>query len=176
MSTVNPYAPPRAPVADIEPQEAGVQPVRNWSAKGRIGRLRYLAHMMAAYLLFLIPGFLAGFLQGIGLKVLGGVLLGALFLAYLYFLIVKSIQRSHDMNWSGWTVILAIIPFASLIWLVRPGTRGSNSYGAPPPPNTLGVKILGLAVPVIAIIGILAAIALPAYQGYTKRAQSGQVR
>jgi Tfp pilus assembly major pilin PilA len=36
------------------------------------------------------------------------------------------------------------------------------------------VKILGTVLPLIFVIGIVAAIALPAYQGYVKRAQAAE--
>lgn len=176
MANANPYAPPQAHVADRYEDDAAVQPVRTWSPSGRIGRLRYLAHMIVAYLAILVPVFIGGFLQGMGMELIGTLLTAAFGIAYLWFFIVKTIQRSHDMNWSGWTVILSLIPIVNLIWLVGSGTKGSNRYGAPPPPNTLGVKILGLAFPVIAIVGIVAAIALPAYQAYAKRAAISQVR
>jgi uncharacterized membrane protein YhaH (DUF805 family) len=93
----------------------------------------------------------------------------------LIFVTLIMIQRSHDMGWSGWTVLLGIlIPFVGLIWIIKSGTAGENSWGAPPPPNTTGVKILAFAMPAIAIIGILAAIALPAYQQYVQRSQAIQ--
>jgi Tfp pilus assembly major pilin PilA len=38
------------------------------------------------------------------------------------------------------------------------------------------VRILALAVPAVMVIGIVAAIALPAYVDYAKRAQSGAAR
>ncbi|HEX7892478.1 MAG TPA: DUF805 domain-containing protein [Ramlibacter sp.] len=176
MANANPYAPPQAHVADRYEVDEGVQPVRTWSPSGRIGRLRYLAHMMVGYLAIIVPVFIGGFLQGMGMELIGTLLTASLGLAYFWFVIVKTIQRSHDMDWSGWTVILSLIPIVNLIWLVGSGTKGSNRYGAPPPPNTTGVKILGLIVPVIAIVGIVAAIALPAYQSYAKRAASAQVR
>lgn len=179
MANANPYAPPTAHVADVDSDDDQVQPVRTWSAQGRIGRLRYLAHMMAAYLVVIIPAFVAGFLQGMGLEMLGNVLMFGIFAVYIVFVILKTIQRSHDMNWSGWTSILAMIPVVNLVWIFGGGTKGGNRFGPPTPPNTLGVKILGLAIPVtmgIALIAILLAVALPAYQAYTVRAQAGQVR
>ena len=59
-------------------------------------------------------------------------------------------------------------------WLFKGGTQGENNYGNPPPPNTTGVKILALLLPIIALIGIAAAIALPAYQQYVNQAQMQQ--
>ena len=53
------------------------------------------------------------------------------------------------------------------------GTEGSNDHGAPPPPNTTGVRILALVLPILYFIGILAAIAIPAYAEYTRRAAGG---
>jgi len=74
------------------------------------------------------------------------------------------------MNWTGWTVLLTLIPLVALVWVFKAGSPGSNDYGAPPPPNTTGVKILAFLMPAIAIIGILAAIAIPAYVEYQRRA------
>jgi len=178
MSNVNPYAPPQAVVADVHVSGGEVQPVRRWSGKGRIGRLRYLAHITGAYLLMILFVFVASFALGfIGAGAAATAVGGLGFIVYLVFLLLKTIQRSHDMNWSGWTAILALIPLVGLVWIFNPGTEGDNRYGAPPPPNTLGVKILGLGLPVgIFVIGILAAIALPAYQDYVKRAKAAQVR
>jgi uncharacterized membrane protein YhaH (DUF805 family) len=164
--TTNPYAAPRAAVTDIEDAQE-FQEVRLWSAKGRLGRLRYLAYMTGAYILAIA-------LVGITVAALGETAGGlATILAYIaaaVFVILVSIQRSHDMNWSGWTVLLQLIPIVGLIWVFKAGTAGTNDYGAPPPPNTTGVKILGLLLPIIAIIGIVAAIAIPAYAEYQQRA------
>ena len=50
------------------------------------------------------------------------------------------IQRSHDMNLSGWWSIAAFIPLVGLFWLFNGGTPGVNRWGAPPPPNTRRVE------------------------------------
>lgn len=90
------------------------------------------------------------------------------------FHILIGIQRSHDMNWSGWTILLAIIPLVGLIWLFKPGSDGPNDYGNPPPPNTTGVKILASLFFLVVLVGIVSAIAIPAYSDYVKRAQQTQ--
>ena len=173
---VNPYAAPKAAVADVYDNESGVQPVKLFSAKGRIGRLRYLAYNLGSYILMVAAAAVLGFTAGaLGFPRAAGVLGVLAVIPYFIFIVLQTIQRSHDMDWTGWTAILALIPFVGLIWLLNPGTKGGNRFGAPPPPNTTMVKIGGLAFPLIMVVGIIAAVALPAYQGYTQRAKAAQV-
>ncbi|HEY8359847.1 MAG TPA: DUF805 domain-containing protein, partial [Ramlibacter sp.] len=135
MATTNPYAPPQAAVADLAPASHGVQPVKLWSAQGRVGRLRYLAHLLVAYVLAIVAAFAAGLLGGMaGSELLINLAAGAVMLAYLVFVILKTIQRSHDMDWNGWSALLALIPLVGLIWIFKGGTPGGNRFGAPPPP------------------------------------------
>jgi type IV pilus assembly protein PilA len=75
------------------------------------------------------------------------------------------------MNVTGWLTLIALIPLAALVFWFVPGTRGENKYGPRPPPNTTGVYVLACLLPFVMIVGILAAIAIPAYQDYTIRAQ-----
>jgi len=164
--SANPYAAPKAAVGDVESVQEYAE-IRMWSASGRIGRLRYLAYSTGASLL---AGAAAGALVAVLGETLGGVLSLAVYIAAIVFSVIAGIQRSHDMDWSGWTVLLALIPFVGLIWIFKSGTPGSNRWGPPPPPNTTGVKILGLLLPIIAFIGIIAAIVIPAYADYQKRA------
>jgi uncharacterized membrane protein YhaH (DUF805 family) len=98
------------------------------------------------------------------------------FAFYLLGATLILIQRPHDMNLSGWWSIAAMIPLVGLLWMFKGGTPGANRWGPPPPPNGWGVRILALAVPAVMVIGIVAAIALPAYVDYAKRAQSGAAR
>ena len=164
----NRYAAPRAAVSDFEGTEE-YQEIRMWSASGRVGRLRYLAYTTGASLL---AGCAAAVLGG-ALGGLGMIVALLCYVAAVVFSVMIAIQRSHDMDWSGWTVLLALIPFVGLIWIFKSGSAGVNAYGAPPPPNTTGVKILGLLLPILFVVGILAAIALPAYAEYTRRAAGG---
>ena len=176
-AAVNPYAAPRAAVADVNEDTDGVQPVRTWSSQGRIGRLRYLAHLSGAYFLFaFLAGGLRGGLAAVGMQTAGTVVLGLGAIVYFVFAILKAIQRSHDMDWSGWSILLALIPLVGFVWIFKAGSQGGNRFGAPPPPNTLGVKILGWIFPAIMLVGILAAIAIPAYSDYSKRARAAQMK
>jgi uncharacterized membrane protein YhaH (DUF805 family) len=166
----NPYESPRSRVADVE-EDAEFQPIKMWSRSGRLGRLRYLAYTTGASLLV---GLFSAMVMGAAGPTVGGTLTLLAYIPLLIFCVIIGVQRSHDMDWSGWMTLLALIPLVGLIWLFKPGTKGSNTYGNPPPPNTTGVKILGLMFPIIALIGIAAAIALPAYQQYVNRAQMQQ--
>ena len=175
MSAVNPYQAPRAALADVaEPH----QPVKVFSAAGRIGRARYIAYTIGYSLLIgLVLGFLGGLLGALtGIAVLGtaaGLLAGVLMLVMMFLL---TIQRCHDFNASGWLSILVLIPLVNLMFWFIPGSEGTNRFGAPTPPNGLFVLIVAWIFPVLAIVGLIAAIALPAYLGYAQRAQQAQPR
>lgn len=57
-------------------------------------------------------------------------------LAMVVPLLAVTVRRLHDVGHSGWMVLLAFIPFASIIVLVfmfLPGTPGENRFGSPVP-------------------------------------------
>jgi uncharacterized membrane protein YhaH (DUF805 family) len=181
MASSNPYSPPRAEVADIgAAYDGGFQEMKVWSWRGRLGRLRFLAYTAVAYLVYALViaalGVMAGMSGSSGVG--SGLLVGAIWLLlipYLVFGVLVMIRRSHDMGWSGWMSILAFIPLVGLIWLFKAGSPGANDYGAPPPPNTTGIKVAAFGIfGLLMVVGILAAIAVPAYQSYVQRAQAAQ--
>ncbi len=175
-TTANPYAAPRAHVDDVIAQ-GGTQPIRFWPPSGRIGRLRLLAYSIAATLLLMVVmgifGAISGALNSQALFMVG-LVVG--YGASLFFTALLTIQRCHDCDWSGWLSVLMIVPLLNLMFFFIPGSKGANRYGAPPPPNTRAVKILASLVLVLFVAGIVAAIALPAYQDYVKRARAVQTR
>ena len=174
----NRYSPPATAVADVVLASDGYQPVRLWPPNGRIGRLRFLAYSLGLYLLIILGSFLLGFVAGLVSRssTTATVVAVVSVAAYLVAGMVLLVQRSHDMNLSGWWSLAAFIPFVGLLWVFKGGTRGANRWGAPPPPNGLVVRIAGLALPIVFAVGIVAAIALPAYQQYTTRANAGAPR
>lgn len=176
-SNVNPYAPPQAAVADVDAAATEVGELRLWSSRGRVGRLRFLAWLTGANLLVgLFNSVQVAALTDLHMPLLSTVLVWTATAAFFIFGVLTAMQRSHDMDWSGWSVFAMLIPFVAFVWVFKGGTRGSNRFGAPPPPNSTGVKLLGVLFPVVVVIGIVAAIALPAYQDYAKRARAAQVR
>jgi uncharacterized membrane protein YhaH (DUF805 family) len=175
-STANPYAAPRAHVDDVL-AEAGTQPIRFWPPSGRIGRLRLLAYSIASSLLLMAAlAIFGGISAAMSSQTLFwiGIVLG--YGASIAFTVLLTIQRCHDCDWSGWLSVLMIVPLLNLMFFIIAGSKGANRYGAPPPPNTRAVKILASLVVVFFIAGIVAAIALPAYSDYAKRARAVQTQ
>ncbi|HWH86564.1 MAG TPA: DUF805 domain-containing protein [Pseudomonas sp.] len=146
----SPYAPPRANVGENLPPFATLKP---FSVEGRIGRLRFLAWTMVLSLVTLpIVGVFALFALGLvsgdsttGL-IIGGILAFFLFIGFMIVSILFSVQRLHDIGWSGWLWLLNLVPvvgsFFPLVMMVVPGNTGANRYGPPPPPNSTAVKVL----------------------------------
>jgi uncharacterized membrane protein YhaH (DUF805 family) len=148
-----------------------VQEVRIFSTSGRIGRLRYLAYTtVGSFAIMFIAGFVGALL---GPSIIP-ILVIIAYIPLIVFSVMCMIQRSHDMDWSGWMCFLGLIPLVGLIWIFKSGTQGENSYGAPPPPNPTSVKVLAFAFVPLIILGILAAVAIPQYQSYVQRTQAAQ--
>lgn len=147
-----------------------------FGTSGRIGRVRYLGWSMALMLAFLPIGGVI-----LGSYALSDALAGLLTIAACLALVVASVcigvQRLHDMGWSGWLWLLNFVPVVgsvfALLMLFMPGTDGPNRYGPPPPPNSRAVKVLAWLIILVPVIGIVAAISIPAYQDYVMRAQMG---
>ncbi len=143
--------------------------VEIFSVSGRIGRVRYIGYSIGL-----------SFLIGILGAILGAVTMGiGLILAYVALFVVTimlTIQRCHDFNTTGWLSILSLIPLVNLIFWFIPGTDGPNDYGNKTSPNSTGAILLACIVPLIAVIGIMAAIAIPAYQGYVQKAKAAQTK
>lgn len=173
MANDNPFAPPRATVRDVESDTQRYQEVSAFTWKGRIGRLRLIAYSVAAYLLVIVGSIVLGALSAM-LHFPPSLAAALTLIPYVIIIGMATIQRSHDMDWSGWMSLLALIPFVGFIWIFKGGAQGENRFGAPPPPNTTGVKILSFGMPIV--IAIMAAIALPAYSDYTKRVKARQAQ
>ncbi|WP_426205622.1 DUF805 domain-containing protein [Pseudomonas sp. TWP3-1] len=146
----SPYATPRANVGESYPAFATLKP---FGVEGRIGRLRFLAWAMVQCLVTL-PIIAVFALIALGMVsdesttglIIGGILAFFLFLAFFIVNIMISVQRLHDIGWSGWLWLLNLVPFVGsffpLVMMVVPGTTGANRYGPPPPPNSTAVKVL----------------------------------
>lgn len=173
----NPYAAPRAELFGVVDDDDEFQEVRLLAISGRIGRIRYLSYMTGVYLLFAVA-------LGVVAAALGSalrhnptalmVVIGIGYFVMVVLLVMLAIQRCHDFDKSGWCVLLFLVPlinfFFGLYLVFNPGTDGRNRFGARTPPNSTVSVIIACVLPAMFFLGILAAIALPAYSDYTRRA------
>lgn len=165
-AAATPYATPKAAVAETLP---AFGELKAFTTDGRIGRLRYLAWSMVLMLACLpLFGIAGGFFAAS--EILGGLLMVVVGIAVAVVGIMIGVQRLHDIGWSGWLLLVTLVPIVggvfSLLMFIIPGSTAANRFGPPPPPNSRAVKILALLWVAIIVIGIVAAIALPAYMGY----------
>lgn len=167
MQENSPYA---TPAADITTQNADetYQP-QVFATKGRIGRLRYLAYTFGSYALV---GVIVAVFMAVGLadtaseSMVSMIAILVMYAGMIAFGVILSKRRLNDLDKTGWLVLALFIPivgaFFGLYMMFASGTDGSNKYGLAPCENPVGVKIIGLIFPIVFIIGIVAAIALPA--------------
>ncbi|MEJ2508413.1 MAG: DUF805 domain-containing protein [Gammaproteobacteria bacterium] len=186
MNATNPYTSPQSTVADAAGEQYGE--VRVFSTSGRLGRLRYLGYGMAVNLVVwfavMLLGLVASLIPSQATNIVVGIIGVGLYIAVIVVAFMLMIQRIHDFDTSGWLALLMLVPLVNVVFglllLFLPGTKGSNRFGAEPPPNSTGVIVLAALVPIaVFVIGILAAIAIPAYNQYIQRAkaqQQGQVQ
>ena len=103
-----------------------------FSSDGRIGSKRYFLYsVILPFILFWSMASIAGILAHLGSVAMlaSYAILGLAILAMLFVLVRLTIQRCHDFNKSGWISVLAVIPFANIIFALIPGTNGLNQYG-----------------------------------------------
>lgn len=166
----SPYATPKATVAESLPEFGELKVI---GIEGRIGRLRYLAWSLVLILACMpVFGIAAGFFAAS--EILGGLLMVIAGIAVAVISIMFGVKRLHDIGWSGWLLLITLVPVVggvfSLLMFIIPGSTEANRFGPPPPPNSTVVKVLALLWIALIIVGIIAAIALPAYMGYADAA------
>jgi len=115
-----------------------------FSTEGRIGRQRYFVYsIILPFALFLVLASIAGFISKLGntASLVSYVLLAASLVAVLLLVVRLTIQRCHDFNANSGLALLALIPFANIIFALIPGNNGLNSYGEAPKPASILIKI-----------------------------------
>ena len=171
LGAQSPYSPPCSEVGESLPEYGAL---KVFTTDGRIGRVRYLGWSMGMMLLAMLAYAISAGLM-LASPILGGILMIPLVIAAVVVTVMIGVQRLHDIGWSGWLWLVNFVPVVgsvfAILMLVVPGTQGANRYGAPPPPNSRGVIALAWSALVVPIIGIIAAISLPAYQDYVDAAQ-----
>lgn len=178
----------KAPTSDVTTEyDGGFDETHPLSPKGRIGRIRYLGHAMLAALAFMVAIMIVGAMSGLlsdqpseAMGAIGAVLFIGLYIAFFVVTFILMIRRLHDINRRGWYSALMIIPIVNIILgfilLLVPGTAGANDYGPPPKPSGGGAAVVIALFFILFIGGILAAVAIPAYQDYVKAAEAAQTQ
>jgi uncharacterized membrane protein YhaH (DUF805 family)/Tfp pilus assembly major pilin PilA len=168
------YAPPGA---DVEGGYSGGEvdppPFASLSLEGRYGRATYVNTWGVAMLAIMVAGVVSAVLVPL-LGMLVIVPMGLAGLAMLVWGIRVNVLRLHDFNRSGWWLLLTLIPYlgvlVNIVLALWPGHAEENDYGPKP---KRGNMVLAIAIIVLSFVGVgvMAAVALPAYQGYVKRAK-----
>lgn len=176
----NPYSAPGAALSGMAGSHETYEP-KLFAMKGRIGRLRYIAYLFGISILNMVPVMvIMGVLGATGMfagspDAMAGVSM-LFYIPLMVFSFVLAKRRFNDANRSGWLALLLLVPIlnfvVSLYLLFAAGTEGDNDYGPAPSPNSTLVKVVAMIVPVVFIVGVLAAIAIPAYSDYTQRAKA----
>jgi uncharacterized membrane protein YhaH (DUF805 family) len=148
------YSPWAAPQSDETANAGRVAPGANIGLlEGRMGRLNFATWSIAITVL----AALAAVLLLSGLTLLNPTVAGVIVVTgSLVANLAINVKRLHDINWSGWLVLLSLVPYVGLIipliLLFMPGTQGANRFGPEPPtttPNTkwaAGVAIVGIVI------------------------------
>ena len=101
-----------------------------FSAKGRLSRGRFWLQAAIVWALFYLVWNLLGPSAGAPVVwLVNGAALAAL--------VLLSIRRLHDRDYSGWWLVLAVVPVAGALWLVwqlaiRRGVAQGNRWGDDP--------------------------------------------
>ncbi|MEH6486363.1 MULTISPECIES: DUF805 domain-containing protein [Pseudomonas] len=161
VAPASPYAPPKANVSDNMPEFGQL---KAFTTNGRIGRLRYLAWTLV--MLLASTPLLGVAAAGYAISDLFGSLLVVLATIAVFVIAIQiGVQRLHDIGWSGWLLLINIVPVVgsvfAVLMVVMPGTNGANRYGPMPPPNSTAVKVLACLFLLVPLSGIIAAIAMP---------------
>ncbi len=175
METSNPYQTPESDLS-ATPGVVEYQDTPWYSPSGRLGRARYFLASIGYYLIFVLAMALVGVLAGaLNLpQQIMPLFMAPAFLAYFIFSLFLAVKRIHDLDWSAWLLLLFLIPLVNLVMalllLFKPGSEGVNRFGAPAKPAKNALLWVAIGIVLIALAGIVAAVAIPAYQQYITRA------
>lgn len=161
---------------------------RPLSVQGRFGRLSFIAWSAFLHFIFILSSLALGLgmdivnfmsvstdpLNTFSLYRLSNLFALLLLGLYIYFAVVITIRRLHDLNSSGWWTLLCLLPGVNILFglylLLGPGTTGSNRYG-PQRLSLVWEKILAWLMIIFMLLGLFAVIALFFYLGSGEASQ-----
>jgi uncharacterized membrane protein YhaH (DUF805 family) len=114
---------------------------------GRARRSEYWYYSLMNLIILII----AAVIDNVVGLTLGGAPYGVLYSLYALAVFIPglavSVRRLHDVNKSGWFILIALIPLIGAIWLLvlfcTEGTKGNNQYGADPKSDFSEISEIG---------------------------------
>jgi uncharacterized membrane protein YhaH (DUF805 family) len=107
---------------------------------GRAGRPEYWYFVLFNIIVSFVLGFVDGVLGTVSSGARVGLLGGIYSLAVLLPSIGVGIRRLHDINRSGWWLLIGLVPLVGwiilIIWAATASDAGPNQYGPGPEPAT----------------------------------------
>lgn len=174
-SVSNPYAAPES-VLTSPHVATGIYQPRIFSLHGRIGRLRYIAYSWLTSVVATIAAFALIALLSAVSAASGEIAAILTWVAYFPVIaagVIMAKRRLNDMDKSGWLALLIFVPvvnvFFGLFLMLKGGTQGANRFGPAPAQNPRSIVILAWLLPIVVLLGIIAAVAIPTYQESTVR-------
>lgn len=168
----NPYETPSSD--PTRPETGEIDTTSPLSPKGRFARLSYIAWYMVITIISYIVMFAVGgaFMMTATdpnqimefFSSAGGILYIVVSIAVTIIFVIFSIRRLHDLNKTGWLMLLILIPLINIIFmlylLIAKGDEGTNRFGGyrPTPTWERILGYIGIGVFVLALVGIVFAI------------------
>ncbi|MGE0666283.1 MAG: DUF805 domain-containing protein [Sphingomonadales bacterium] len=103
---------------------------------GRAPRSEFWWFYLAVIIAYIVVGIVGGLILGR----FAGALIGLLGLAIIVPSLALTARRLHDVDKSGWWMLIAITGIGGLVllyWYVQPGTSGPNRFGEDPLPQAI---------------------------------------
>jgi len=149
------YAPPSSAGGEVySGATVEAPPIIGLGFEGRMGRITYLNAGLLAWVGLAMIGIGAAVLLPMSRSWLMFIPLAVAFVLFFIWAIRVTVLRLHDMNRSGWWVLVTLIPYlgwvASLVLMFMPGTSEDNDYGEKPKQGSTAAAIAILAVVIVA--------------------------
>lgn len=107
-----------------------------FSLKGRATRSEWLLWRLIRILVYLVIKTFEDLIKSKELPPAFSLILVIISIITLWINISFDVRRLHDIDFSGWWILLNFIPFVSLgfffILAIKKGTHGPNSFGKDP--------------------------------------------
>ncbi|HEY0820705.1 MAG TPA: DUF805 domain-containing protein, partial [Rhizobacter sp.] len=125
------FAPPGAEVDDgAVYTDDDAPPFWGFGFSGRLGRINYLLSFYASMLLFGLVGIGGAILVPLTRSAFVGILLIPLMLAVVVWGVRATVLRLHDINRSGWWVLVFLLPALPIVAAIPSAGSGGPGTGA----------------------------------------------